>query len=128
MADITKCPTCQAPATRGDGANGMDFYRYDNSEVVGLETALRSQIEITNTERALAERLARTAAPWGSQQSGSGEATVSDTDTLLLRSIAKEARHEHDKGDGHFSTEEIELLERIALAAQNSPPASGELK
>lgn len=38
----------------------------------------------------------------------------------LWRRIAKEMRHEHDIGDGHFSTEEVELVEGFVAASQ--PP------
>lgn len=37
----------------------------------------------------------------------------------LLRKIAKEMRKEHDSGDGHFSTEEVEFIESMVKGVQS---------
>jgi len=36
----------------------------------------------------------------------------------LWKRIAQEMRSEHDRGDGHFSTEEVELVEQFVAKAE----------
>jgi hypothetical protein len=40
------------------------------------------------------------------------------TDLDLLAEIVKEMRSEHDAGDGHFSTKQVEFMEKLK---SNSP-------
>jgi hypothetical protein len=47
---------------------------------------------------------------------------------LLWQSIATEMRREHDSGDGHFSTEEVELVEKFVKSAVERQRTGAEIR